>query len=126
MKKEKKKVQAKPWLEYYKEEGVPSTIEYPDCSMVDMVMQSAEKWPDNVAYVYYGHKVTYKNFVKKIEKAARALKNYGVKEGDRVTICMPSLSCAMWHSVKTVLLHCQEPCLLSAIYWGLWALILRL
>ena len=90
MKKEKKKSPAKPWLEYYKEEGIPSTIDYPDCSMVDMVMQSAEKWPDNVAYVYYGHKVTYKNFVKKIEKAARALKNYGVKEGDRVTICMPN------------------------------------
>ena len=90
MKKDKKKTQSKPWLEYYEEEGVPSTIEYPDCSMVDMVMQSAEKWPDNVAYTYYGHKVTYKNFVKKIEKAARALKNYGVKEGDRVTICMPN------------------------------------
>ena len=90
MKKDKKKAQAKPWLEYYEEEGVPSTIDYPDCSMVDMVMQSAEKWPDNVAYTYYGHKVTFKNFVKKIEKAARALKNYGVKEGDRVTICMPN------------------------------------
>ena len=90
MKKDKKKTQGKPWLEYYEEEGVPSTIEYPDCSMVDMVMQSAEKWPDNVAYSYYGHKVTFKNFVKKIEKAARALKNYGVKEGDRVTICMPN------------------------------------
>lgn len=90
MKKDKKKTQGKPWLEYYEEEGVPSTIEYPDCSMVDMVMQSAEKWPDNVAYTYYGHKVTFKNFVKKIEKAARALKNYGVKEGDRVTICMPN------------------------------------
>ena len=90
MKKVKKKSQAKPWLEYYKEEGVPATIDYPDCSMVDMVMQSAEKWPDNVAYTYYGHKVTYKNFVKKIEKTARALKNYGVKEGDRVTICMPN------------------------------------
>ena len=90
MKKDKKKTQGKPWLEYYEEEGVPSTIEYPDCSIVDMVMQSAEKWPDNVAYSYYGHKVTFKNFVKKIEKAARALKNYGVKEGDRVTICMPN------------------------------------
>jgi hypothetical protein len=33
-------------------------------------MQSAEKWPDNTAYSYYGHKVTYKNFVKKIEKTA--------------------------------------------------------
>jgi len=58
--------------------------------MVDMIIKSAEKWPDNVAYSYYGHKVTYKNFVRKIEKAARALKNYGVKEGDRVTICMPN------------------------------------
>ena len=81
---------ARPWLKYYEEDGVPANIEYPDCSMVDMLIQSAEKWPDNVAYSYYGHKVTYKNFVKKIEKAARALKNYGVKEGDRVTICMPN------------------------------------
>ncbi len=86
----KKELTERPWLKYYEEENLPSNLEYPDCSMVDMIMQSAEKWPDNVAYSYYGHKVTYKNFVKKIEKAARALKNYGVKEGDRVTICMPN------------------------------------
>ena len=87
----KKKTDKKsPWLEFYEEEGIPPHIEYPDCSMADMILQSAEKWPDNTAYVYYGHKVTYKNFVKKIEKTARALKNYGVKEGDRVTICMPN------------------------------------
>lgn len=90
MKNNKKEYEDKPWLKYYDKEGIPSHLEYPDCSMVDMVIQSAEKWPDNTAYVYYGHKVTYKNFVKKIEKTARALKNYGVKEGDRVTICMPN------------------------------------
>ena len=90
MKYTKKDYKERPWLKFYDEENIPGNIEYPDCSMVDMVMQSAEKWPDNVAYSYYGHKVTYKNFVKKIEKAARALKNYGVKEGDRVTICMPN------------------------------------
>lgn len=90
MKNHKKSTQDYPWLKYYKEGNVPEHIEYPDCSMVDMIMQSAEKWPDNTAYIYYGHKVTYKNFVKKIEKTARALKNYGVKEGDRVTICMPN------------------------------------
>lgn len=86
----KKEYQERPWLKYYDEEGLPANLEYPDCSMVDMVLQSAERWPDNMAYSYYGHKVTFKNFVKKIEKAARALKNYGVKEGDRVTICMPN------------------------------------
>ena len=90
MKNKKKTYKGKPWLQYYDEEGISSQIDFPDCSMVDMVMQSAEKWPDNTAYIYYGHKVTYKNFVRKIEKTARALKNYGVKEGDRVTICMPN------------------------------------
>lgn len=90
MKNRKKEYEKSPWLEFYDEEGIPSHLEYPDCSMVDMVMQSAERWPDNIAYVYYGHKVTFKNFVKKIEKTARALKNYGVKEGDKVTICMPN------------------------------------
>ena len=90
MKISKKDYTERPWLKYYEEDHIPASIEYPDCSMVDMIMQSAEKWPDNIAYSYYGHKVTYKNFVKKIEKTARALKNYGVKEGDRVTICMPN------------------------------------
>ena len=81
---------SRPWLAYYKEDNIPEHLEYPDCSMVDMIMQTAEKYPDKPAYSYYGHKVTFKNFVRKIEKAARALKNYGVKEGDRVTICMPN------------------------------------
>ena len=90
MKNRKKESQHKPWLKYYDEDGVSPHIDFPDCSMVDMVMQSAEKWPDNTAYTYYGHKVSYKNFIRKIEKTARALKNYGVKEGDRVTICMPN------------------------------------
>ena len=80
--------QIRPWLEYYG--NIPANLEYPDCSMVDMVLESAKKWPNNVAYSYYGNKVTYKHFVRKIEKAAKALKNYGVKEGDRVTICMPN------------------------------------
>ena len=70
MKSDKKEYNQYPWFKYYDEEGIPKNIEYPDCSMVDMVIQSAEKWPDNTAYIYYGHKVTYKNFVKKIEKTA--------------------------------------------------------
>lgn len=90
MAKKQEEAKLRPWLKYYNEEKIPSNLEYPDCSMVDMIVKSAEKWPDNIAYSYYGHKVTFKSFVKKIEQAAKALKNYGVKEGDRVTICMPN------------------------------------
>ena len=45
----KKEYKESPWLQFYDEEGIPAHIEYPDCSMVDMIVQSAEKWPDNIA-----------------------------------------------------------------------------
>ena len=78
----------RPWKEYYTD--IPANLEYPDYAMVDQVIASAEKWPDNVALVYYGTKTTYSELVEKIKIVARALKNYGVKENDKVTICMPN------------------------------------
>ena len=78
----------RPWLKHYGD--IPANLEYPDYSMVDMVIESAKKWPDNIAYSYYGSKVTYQDFVEKIKTVARALKSYGVKENDKVTICMPN------------------------------------
>lgn len=78
----------RPWLEYYSD--IPANLEYPDYAMVDRVIESAEKWPDNIAYSYYGSKLTYKDFVERIKETARALKNFGVKEDDKVTICMPN------------------------------------
>ncbi len=80
----------RPWSQYYQDEGYSTHVDYPDYSMVDQVIRTAEAYPDNVAYSYFGHRVTYRNFIRKIEKAAKALKNYGVKEGDKVTICMPN------------------------------------
>ena len=78
----------RPWLKYY--DGYGANLTYPDYSMVDMIIESASKWPNNIAYVYYGSKVTYAEFVEKINTVARALKSYGVKENDKVTICMPN------------------------------------
>ena len=80
--------QQRPWIEYYTD--IPANLEYPDYAMVDQVIASAEKWPNNIAYSYYGTKVSYKDFILKIMTCAKALKNYGVKENDKVTICMPN------------------------------------
>ena len=71
MKLDKKALKNRPWLKYYEEDGIPESIEYPDCSMVDLIIHNAEEWPSNVAYSYFGHKVTYRSFLKKIERAAR-------------------------------------------------------
>ena len=78
----------RPWLKLYGD--IPANLEYPDYSMVDMIIESSKKWPENMAYSYYGSKVTYREFVEKINTVARALKSYGVKENDKVTICMPN------------------------------------
>lgn len=78
----------RPWLDYYTD--CKPNLEYTDLAMVDQIIESANKWPDNVAYIYYGSKVTYKEFIEKIKRTAKALKNYGVKEDDKVTICMPN------------------------------------
>ena len=80
--------QLRPWLKYYGD--VPANMEYPQYSMVDLILEAAEKYPNNMAYSYYGSKVSFKDFVIRIKRCAKALKNYGVKEGDKVTICMPN------------------------------------
>ena len=74
----------RPWLEYFGD--IPANIEYPDYAMVDQLIASAEKWPDNVALSYYGSKTTYRELVEKVKECARALKNYGVQKEDKVTI----------------------------------------
>ena len=77
-----------PWLGSYG--NVPHTLDYPDCSMVQLVFQAAEKYPGNVAYDFFGCTQTYRKFADEIRECARGLKAMGVGKGDRVTICMPN------------------------------------
>lgn len=78
-----------PWLNFYGD--VPKTLEYPDCSMADLVYKTAEHYPDNIAYDFMGDKSSYKRFVGEIETCARAFYAFGIKSGQRVAICLPNL-----------------------------------
>ncbi len=77
-----------PWIKYYGD--VPPNLNYFQGTISEMIEASSNKFADNIAYEYYGTKCTYKDFYKKIEEAAKALKAQGIKENDRVTICMPN------------------------------------
>ncbi len=79
---------AAPWLKFYTPET--AHLDYPDCSMVDMVEKAAEEYPDNCAYEFMGTRATFAGFVQQIHACARALKALGINAGDRVTICMPN------------------------------------
>ncbi len=65
-------------------------LTYPDATMFDMIARIAGKYPDDMAYEFYHRKTSYRAFLARIERAARAFVAAGVKMGDAVTICMPN------------------------------------
>jgi len=58
--------------------------------MFDAVKAVAEKYPDNIAYMFMGKPTTYKMLVHQVELCARSLRTIGIREGDAVTIAMPN------------------------------------
>jgi len=79
-----------PWYNEYKALGIPKTLKYSEETMYQVVKKSAEKYPYNIAYSYYGTLSTYKDFIRDIDICAKAFKELGFKKGDTITICMPN------------------------------------
>ena len=77
-----------PWKDHM--DGVPMHLEYPDCSMVELLEQRAEEMPDILAFNFFGVKSTFAQLMAQIKRCAAALRAMGVEPGDRVTICMPN------------------------------------
>ena len=77
-----------PWLDSYGD--VPHSLDYPDCSMAQLVLKTAEQYPDIMAYDFFGRKQSYRGFADEIRACACGLKAIGVGKGERVTICMPN------------------------------------
>ena len=75
-----------PWVKYYG--NTPASLDYPQKTMFQMVCDAARRHPDNTAYVFMGKKTSYREFMGRIEDAAKGLYSLGIRKGDRVTICM--------------------------------------
>ena len=79
----------KPWLKFY-DKHVPDHIDYPRTTMYNAVLQTAEKYPNSIAYDFMGYESTYTQMIKEIDQCAKALTNLGLNKGDRMTISMPT------------------------------------
>ena len=77
-----------PWLKFYGD--IPHTIDYPEDTLYELVKKTADRLPDYYAYEFMGKKTTYKEFMVRIERTAKALKAIGISRNDRVTIAMPN------------------------------------
>ncbi|MDR2590081.1 MAG: AMP-binding protein [Oscillospiraceae bacterium] len=77
-----------PWLASYG--NIPHSLNYPDCSMAELVFNAAFEHPNVKAYEFSGCTKTHKDFVDEILLCSRGLKASGINKNDRVTICMPN------------------------------------
>lgn len=76
---------------WYKSYGhIPPHLEYPDNSIWELIQDTASTYPKNITYDYFGTTINYTEFMKKIRECAKAFKALGIKQKDRVTICMPN------------------------------------
>lgn len=77
-----------PWCKFYG--STPAHLTYPKKTIYQMIRATCEKFPDNIAYEFMGKETTYREFLQRIERTARAYYALGIRKGDRVTICMPN------------------------------------
>lgn len=77
-----------PWLKFYGD--IPKTLEYPQISMYEAVVNAGKTHSQVNAYEFQGKGTTYAKFIEKIDRTAKAFKALGIKEGETVTICMPN------------------------------------
>ena len=66
-------------------------VSYAAQTPLSFLERSARVWPDKVAVIYGGRRVTYAEFAAETVRVARALRASGVEPGDRVAYLMPNL-----------------------------------
>ena len=90
----KPKHKNEPWLDYYSREE--RSIKFTDKSIYDYMVDSVGEDKDYIALNYFDNRISYNEFFDNINTCARALRSYGVKEGDIVTICLPNMPEALY------------------------------
>lgn len=91
-----------PWLAHYG--VVPEHLRYPDSTMYELLSETAERYPDNTAYEFMDTKTSYRHLMVEIDECAKALRSIGIKEEDRVTICLPNIPQAvvMFYAINRI------------------------
>lgn len=64
--------------------------EYPEFSMVSLLKETAEKYPDYYALEFNNKKITFSQMIQQIELVAQSLLASGVKKGDFVSVVAPN------------------------------------
>lgn len=83
-----------PWLEYYSREE--RRIKFTNKSIYDFMREGVGNALSFYAINYFENRITYDDLLNKIDVVAKSLREYGVKKGDIITICMPNMPEAIY------------------------------
>ena len=78
----------KEWLKNYTEEQIKSNLVH--CTMNEYIEKENLSNLDDIAISYFDKEISYGEFFKLRDECAKSFLKNGIKEGDKVTICMPS------------------------------------
>ena len=84
------KYEDKPWLTSY-EKGVPEKVEYKEICLPEILERTAGKFPDKMALLFQGYKITYRELNDMVNRFASCLHGFGINKGDSVAILLPNL-----------------------------------
>jgi len=79
----------RPWLAQY-ETGVPATLTYPKVPLHGLLEQTAERFPERPATIFFGATLTYRALNEAANRFAHALLHFGLRKGDRVALMLPN------------------------------------
>ena len=82
--------ESKPWLANY-EKGVPEHLDYEEICLPDILERSASRFPENLALLFQGYKVTFRQLNEMVNRFAACLYEFGLKNGDSVAILLPNV-----------------------------------
>ena len=79
----------RPWVQFYDEDKLSFKI--PNLTVYDYVYKNNEDNLDATALEYFGRHISYREFFYKVEEIEKAFSKLGIKEGDVVSFCVPTL-----------------------------------
>ena len=84
----------KPWLKYYSEEAINAPL--PECTIYEYLWENNKDFPKDIALEYMGSEISYGELFTHIDECVKALTALNVKQGDIVTVALPSIPEALY------------------------------
>ena len=71
--------------------NIPKSLDYERVTISEALTRSAKNFPNHTALNYMGKKITYAELDRLVNSFARALQDLGIREGDKVGVCLPNI-----------------------------------